>query len=185
VEERNPNRQGRGIEIRGVAATPGTTLAVPVPGQVVPGTPTPTPGAIPTYQTFGRLSLTLLPPLGSLPTDPTALLQLLVQVMGETRDLIASEIQQGIVNYWEILVQAGVSGSPLTFSPPLFAVSLTNDGPNTIQYAIPLGPSTIWANLESTEVINIAFPTAVIQTLGYRYTSTVGGSGLLRIVGSY
>ncbi len=103
--------------------------------------------------------------------------KVLVSILAELR----AQRQEGAV-YPVTLTTRGQVPVPITFNPPLFSISLTNNGPGKIQYRLPATGSTAWVDLEPSEVIAFNFSTGVIHSVSFR---ALGADGSIRAVGSY
>ena len=63
-------------------------------------------------------------------------------------------------------VQSGVTPTTERFDPPLFGFSLTNDGPNTLQYNV--GDPQVWCVLKPNETIQTDMRHAIIGRIAFR-----------------
>ncbi len=71
---------------------------------------------------------------------------------------------------------------PVVFDPPLFALSIINDGAGILQYRLPDKASGMWVDLRPTEVANFAFRKGVVASVAFR---VLGVPATVRAIGSY
>jgi hypothetical protein len=167
---------------------PAAPQAPPAPPPPVAGPPTSRPPVpVTPRRSHKPIEITgppsLLGPEGELPTDPTSLLQLLVSEVMRTNQLLTQQMQEGVVTPLTIVLTSN-QPVPFYFNPPLFNLSLTNDGGSDIQYQIPLGNRGVWVTLKSSEVITFNFIVPVVHAIGLRL-ATASGNATVRAVGFY
>lgn len=158
---------------------PGRTGRESAPPAAPPIVTVPRPPQIITVETGAEQAHVKLPP--TLPTDPGTLNQLSTRLLAEIRDVLTAQVQKGIVEPYTLAVTTTAS-TFTTFSPAFFSLSLINDGPSDIQYAVPYGARGVWVTLKSTEQISFNAITAVFYSLGLRLVNA-GGSATVRAVG--
>jgi len=119
--------------------------------------------------------------------DVVSLLQANLAVAMQNRDLLSllltelrEQVQQGIIVAVPFNVTQAQGVVPLTFDPPLFAIGLTNDGPNNVQYRIPNRGDADWINLIPTEVDQFTVIKAKFTSAGFR-VQVAGGNATVRM----
>jgi len=139
---------------------------------------------------MGTVAAVVNPPA---PTPEASIEDLLGKVAGLMQKLIDSsdailkelreQVQKGYV-YPVTLVTNGLIPIDTDFNPPLFSVSLINDGPGTIQYRIPNIGSAFWVDLAPTEVQTVNFIKGKIPSVAIR-GKTASVTATVRLVGTY
>jgi hypothetical protein len=181
---------GQGFEriVEHGQASPAST-ALPVANRTTPAPPAPPP-ATQTPPTAGGPAPGLLgPPVMKPPAEtPEGILAEIKGLLQGTHDVLRdilenlrAQVQQGFV-YPLTITTNGLTPVEETFNPPLFSISLTNDGPGTIQYRIPNSGAANWVNLQPTEVIEFNFIIGKIVSVAFR---ALGSNGTIRLVGTY
>lgn len=117
-------------------------------------------------------------------TDPIVLAQYTVALLGLLQDILVAEIPQGIVT--ESVVNVN-SNTPFQtyFQPPLFGILLTNDGPDPIQFQVPISNRSVWVTLNNTEQRSYTFKTGVITGIQTRWAAGSSAATSLRVEGYY
>ncbi len=127
------------------------------------------------------------PPPEAAPSAETLLQQISGQLNGIQGVLnnilkeLREQVQAGFT-YPITVDTTGLVPVELTFDPALFSISLTNDGPGTIQYRIPNTGAAFWIDLQPTEVVTFTFLKGLIKSAGFR---AQGANGRIRAVGTY
>ncbi len=108
--------------------------------------------------------------------------QLLAGILQELRE----QTQQGVVTSITQPIPAG-SAAPIEipFGFPLFSISLTNDGPASVEYKIPNRGNAYWVQLNPTEVVIVNFIKGLIPSLALRALAPAFGAASVRLVGTY
>ena len=139
----------------------------------------------------GTEELPSLPiPPGADPSDPVVQLlaatqlnnQLLAAILQELQD----QAQQGIV--WAVTQPVpGGNAVPVEclIGVPLFSISITNDGPASIEYKVPNRGNAVWVQLNPTEVVVFNFIKGLIPSVALRALGPGFGAANVRLVGTY
>lgn len=121
------------------------------------------------------------PPEGE-EVDVSKVIDLLEAILAELRE----QAQQGYVTTVTQPVVSQTVPVEVLFSPSLFTIGLTNDGPNSVLYRIPNRANAVWVQLNPTEVVQFNFTKGVIPSVAFLL---VGAPGLIvttvRVVGAY
>jgi hypothetical protein len=127
------------------------------------------------------------PPPEAAPSAETLLQQISGQLNGIQGVLnnILTELREQVQAGYTYPITVDTTGLvpvELTFDPALFSISLTNDGPGTIQYRIPNTGAAFWIDLQPTEVVTYTFLKGLVKSAGFR---AQGADGRIRAVGTY
>jgi hypothetical protein len=118
--------------------------------------------------------------------DPTVLqIILLDDIAQNTREMVEQQkamVQAGAV--LQLTLICGDAQQEATFTPYLFSMVVTNDGPGIAQIrTLPAGQQQTPLELRANEVANITFPTAVIG--GIRFRGVAGATPTIRVMGTF
>jgi len=165
---------------RGYVARPGGVLI----------TPPPTNDSVPRPTDLSDLMTVAPPELPNPESSVEVYLAALAAYAHNNQALLAASLQElreqtqkGYVYPLNVSVTA-LTPDEYLFEPRLFTVSITNDGPGTIQYKIPYDGQAQWVGLVPTEVIVFNFIKPVIRSIGVRLL-VAGAATAVRIVGAY
>ena len=102
--------------------------------------------------------------------------QLLARILQELRQ----QVQLGAIYGPAAINVPTTTPVDITFDPPLFALSLTNDGAGAVQYRLPNRADADWVNLLPTEVDNYTFIKALVPSVAFR---VLGAAASVRVKG--
>lgn len=122
-------------------------------------------------------------PTGELLVNLANLLTLANDLLAAILQELREQVQRGYV-YTVTQVVTTTVPLEILFSPPLFSVALTNDGPGIVQYRIPNNASAVWINLAPTEVVNFNFIKGLVPSLALALPPA-GAAATVRIVGTF
>jgi len=72
----------------------------------------------------------------------------------------------------------------ILFDPPLFSISLINDGPGSIEYRIPNRGNAQWVQMNPTELMTFNFQHGVVHSVALR-TVPAGVAANVRVIGTF
>lgn len=111
--------------------------------------------------------------------DVSKVIDLLEAILTELRE----QAQQGYVTTVTQPVVNQTQPVEVLFSPSLFTIGLTNDGPNSVLYRIPNRANAVWVQLNPTEVVQFNFTKGVIPSVAFLLVGV--GAANVRVVGAY
>lgn len=134
---------------------------------------------------WNRVGAPQVPPGdGDMPDDDiiTLLRQQKILLEGILREL-QERVQDGLVTYIANSV-ASTAVQEVPFGPPLFAITIVNDGPAAFEYRIPNRGSAAWVQINVGEAHPYAFTKGKIDNMAAR-TLPAGVASNYRLIGIF
>lgn len=117
---------------------------------------------------------------------------------GDEEDAVANrmvELLEGILTELQECVQQGyvttvtqwvpsIRPIEILFDPPLFSISLINDGVGSVEYRIPNRGNAQWVQLNPTELVIFNFIKGMVPSVALR-TVPAGVAANVRVIGTF
>lgn len=96
---------------------------------------------------------------------------------------LARTVQRGYVYSVTLVVSDPIVPLEVSFDPPLFSITIVNDGAGNVQFRAPNRSEAVWTPLAPTEQFTANFIEGLIGSVGFR--SVGAGTPTIRVFGTF